>query len=106
MYRISPPHRPHHSAGAARRRCGERLGTRELCENRVLRQITGKQFQTLSGGCTQAMEWLRLFIQTVVVCEKNVKWSKRARQSAVIRGSSIGYVELAPSESQSAVKGV
>ena len=46
-------------------------------------------------------ELLRLFIQKIVVHEKNVKWSKHAPQTVEIHYNDIGYVALTPSEDQS-----
>ena len=45
-------------------------------------------------------ELLRLFIEKVVVHEKDVKWSKHARQTVEIHYNDIGYVGAAPEEAQ------
>ena len=48
---------------------------------------------------------LRLFIQKIVVHEKDVKWSKHAQQTVEIHYNDIGCVELTQPEGQSTTKG-
>ena len=50
-------------------------------------------------------EMLRLFIQKIVVHEKDVKWSKHAQQTVEIHYNDIGCVELTQPEVQSSTKG-
>ena len=45
-------------------------------------------------------ELLRLFIRKIVVHEKDMKWSKHARQTVEIHYNDIGYVGAAPEEAQ------
>lgn len=51
-------------------------------------------------------ELLRLFIQKIVVHEKDVKWSKHAQQTVEIHYNDIGCVELPQPKGQSTTKGV
>ena len=51
-------------------------------------------------------ELLRLFIQKIVVHEKDVKWNKHAQQTVEIHYNDIGRVELTQLEVQSTAKGV
>ena len=45
-------------------------------------------------------ELLRLFIRKIVVHEKDVKWSKHARQAVEIHYNDIGYMGTALDETQ------
>ena len=49
-------------------------------------------------------ELLRLFIRKIVVHEKDVKWSKRARQTVEIYYNDIGCVDTQADETKSALE--
>ena len=68
-------------------------------------QVCGTDhFIALAKKCTDIRELtpelLRLFIRKIVVHEKDVKWSKHARQTVEIHYNDIGYVGAAPEEAQ------
>ena len=83
---------------------------KKLYEDSVLGRITAEQFQRLKETVSntaafldkakrytdiQALtpELLRLFIQKIVVHEKEVKWSKHAPQTVEIHYADIGCME-------------
>lgn len=79
---------------------------KETAIQRLREQVSGSDhFISLAKRYTDIQELtpelLRLFIQKIVVHEKNVKWSKHAPQTVEIHYNDIGYVALTPSEDQS-----
>lgn len=83
---------------------------KEAAIQRLREQVSGTDhFISLAKRYTDIQELtpelLRLFIQKIVVHEKDVKWSKHAQQTVEIHYNDIGYVELTPPEGQSTTKG-
>ena len=82
---------------------------KETAIQRLREQVSGTDhFISLAKRYTDIQELtpelLRLFIQKIVVHEKDVKWSKHAQQTVEIHYNDIGYVELTPPEGQSTTK--
>ena len=83
---------------------------KETAIQRLREQVSGTDhFISLAKRYTDIQELtpelLRLFIQKIVVHEKDVKWSKHAQQTVEIHYNDIGCVELPQPEGQSTTKG-
>ena len=83
---------------------------KETAIQRLREQVSGTDhFISLAKRYTDIQELtpelLRLFIQKIVVHEKDVKWSKHAQQTVEIHYNDIGCVELTQPEGQSTTKG-
>ena len=83
---------------------------KETAIQRLREQVSGTDhFISLAKRYTDIQELtpelLRLFIQKIVVHEKDVKWSKHAQQTVEIHYNDIGCVELPQPKGQSTAKG-
>ena len=83
---------------------------KETAIQRLREQVSGTDhFISLAKRYTDIQELtpelLRLFIQKIVVHEKDVKWSKHAQQTVEIYYNDIGCVELTQPEVQPTAKG-
>lgn len=83
---------------------------KETAIQKLREQVSGTDhFISLAKRYTDIQELtpelLRLFIQKIVVHEKDVKWSKHAQQTVEIHYNDIGCVELPQPKGQSTPKG-
>ncbi|MDO4315715.1 MAG: DUF4368 domain-containing protein [Oscillospiraceae bacterium] len=87
-------------------RIKEKLPTQETAIQTPREKVCGTgHFMALAKRYTDIQEpppeLLRLFIRRIVVHEKDVKWSKHARQTVDIHYNDIWYVSATPDEARS-----
>ena len=87
----------------------EKIPEQEAAIRRLREQVCGADhFIALARRYTDIQELtpelLRLFIRKIVVHEKDVKWSKHARQTVEIHYNDIGCVDTQADETKSALE--
>ena len=83
-----------------------RMGVVLACDEEPEHAKLKYLFDVAPASACLTPELLRLFIQKIVVHEKDVKWSKHAQQTVEIHYNDIGCVELPQPKGQSTTKGV